>query len=51
MDRFLVFFSSLCPFCRGKRRWPASAFARFMLKLEPFCPFCRAYARLPTDKK
>jgi len=45
-DKILAFISSICPFCRAKRRWPGSSYGRAMRRLEKFCPFCRAYARI-----
>ena len=45
-DRILATVSRFCPFCILRRKWPDSAYGRFMSKTEKGCPFCRAYERL-----
>jgi len=45
MDRFLAAICRICPLCIVRRKWPDSAYGRFMKKVEAGCPFCRAYDR------
>jgi hypothetical protein len=50
MQRVLATICSICPFCIARRRWPDSAYGRFMRRIEAICPFCRAYDRLREGK-
>jgi hypothetical protein len=45
MERFLAAICRICPLCIVRRKWPDSAYGRFMKKVEAGCPFCRAYDR------
>jgi len=51
MDKFLAAICRICPFCIARRKWPDSAYGRFMKKAEAVCPFCRAYDRLMADTR
>ena len=44
--KLLAACCSACPFCILRRRWPRSAYGRFMGRIERCCPFCKAYDRL-----
>ncbi len=43
MQKILAFICRICPFCIARRKWPTSAYGKFMQKVERGCPFCRAY--------
>jgi len=51
MERFLAAICRICPFCIARRRWPDSAYGRFMRQIEANCPFCRAYDRRDAGAK
>lgn len=40
-----------CPACILRRRYPESAYARFMTRIERYCPFCKAYDSLYVAKR
>lgn len=50
ITHLMALLCGLCPLCLVARRWPDSAWARFMHRLERSCPFCRAYRRCQEKK-
>ncbi|MHC9540107.1 MAG: hypothetical protein AB9903_11355 [Vulcanimicrobiota bacterium] len=45
LDKVLASVCTICPLCILKRRFPDSAFSRFIEKVEKCCPFCNAYRK------
>ncbi len=46
MITLLAKVCSCCPFCIARRKWPESAYGKFMSKIEKICPFCKAYDQI-----
>ena len=50
ITRMLALLCAICPLCIAARRWPDSAWARFIHRVERSCPFCKAYRICHTNK-
>ncbi|MCP4641143.1 MAG: hypothetical protein GY851_11950 [bacterium] len=48
--QFLATVCRFCPACILRRKFPESAYGRFMRRIEKGCPFCKAYDELHEDK-